>query len=275
MWAPAFVVIKRHMLQLSSLQNAISSVERGNDVAVAAYTLHGPLLQALEEAARHGAHVVVELESHPYGRAKHGLARENVRLAKELRAAGADARLRPGVHAKTLSVDGALYLDEKNWHSRDVILREDDAAEAAAIPRSKHDALAAEAGMLAHSRSSDGPIVETESFGTGNATYFALQALGQSGAAPRLLVSKDDLRGNARERAVLERLAARGVRVRICADSEKLAVAGDRAWLGSANATYSDGNFAMSDWGVCTANAAIVETVRTRLENEWRNAKEL
>jgi hypothetical protein len=263
------------MLQLSSLQNAISSVERAKEIAFAAYTLHGPLLEALEDAARHGAHVVVQLESSPYGRGKHGLARENARLANELRSAGADARLSEHVHAKTMRVDGALYLDEKNWHLRDVILRVDDAAEAAAIPMDKHNALAIEAGMLAHATSSDGPIVETESFGSGNATYFALEALAGSGAAPRLLVSKGDLRGNARERGVLERLAARGVRVRVCEDSEKLAVAGNRAWLGSANATFAEGKFAMSDWGVCTADAAIVDTVRTRLESEWRSAKEL
>jgi hypothetical protein len=263
------------MLQLSSLRTAIASVEHARDVCVAAYTLHGPLLQALEDAARHGTHVVVELEGTPYGSGRRGLARENARLTNELRAAGADARLSERIHAKTMNVDGTLYLDGKNWHSHDVILREDDAVEAATIAMDKHDALALEADMLARATSSDGPIVETESFGAGNATYFALEALARSGAAPRLLVSKDDLRGNARERGVLERLAARGVYVRICDDSEKLAVAGHRAWLGSANATYADGKFAMSDWGACTEDPTIVDTVRARLDSEWRSAKEL
>ncbi|HLX26112.1 MAG TPA: hypothetical protein VKR05_03905 [Candidatus Cybelea sp.] len=263
------------MLQLSSLREAIASVEYAKDVSVAAYTLHGALLQALEGAARHGAHVVVQLEGQPYDRGKRRLARENARLVHELRAAGADARLAPLIHAKSMSVDGTLYLDGKNWHASDVILREDDAVEAAAIPMDKHDALALEAEMLASAKSSDAPIVESESFGLGNATYFALQELARSGAAPRLLVSKGDLRGNARERSALEHLAARGVRVRVCTDSEKLAVAGNRAWLGSANATYADGKFAMSDWGVCSANPAIVDTARVRLESEWRSAKEL
>lgn len=263
------------MLQLSSLRDAISSVEHAKEVSFAAYTLHGPLLQALKDAACHGAHVAVELESQPYGRGKRSLARENANLVRQLRDAGADAKLAPLTHAKAMSVDGTLYLDGKNWHERDVILRADTTAEAAAIPMDKHDALALEAAMLASANSSDGPIVETESFGVGNATYFALQALARSDAAPRLLVSKDDLRGNAHERGVLEHLAARGVRVRVCTDSEKLAVAGSRAWLGSANATYADGKFAMSDWGVCTSDPAIVDTVRTRLESEWRSAKEL
>lgn len=262
------------MLRLSSLPDAIARVECASNVCVAAYTLHGPLLTALEEAARHGAHVAVELEGRPYGPGNR-LARENARIANDLRAAGARAKLSPHVHAKTMTVDGTLFLDEKNWHARDLILREDDAAEAATIPMKKCDALALEAQMLAHVKSSDGPIVETESFGTGNAAYFALQALARNGAAPRLLVSKNDLRANARERAALEHLAAGGVRVRVCADSEKLAVAGNRAWLGSANASYAEGNFAMSDWGVCTTDAAIVGTVRARLESEWRSAKEL
>lgn len=262
------------MLQLSSLRDAVASVGHAKNISVAAYTLHGPLLKALEEAARRGSHVAVELERQPYHGAN-GLARENERLAAELRAAGADASLSAGVHAKTMSVDGTLYLDEKNWHSNDLILREADGAEAAAIPMDKHDALALESAMLAHAKSSDGPIVETESCGVDNATYFALRALARGGSAPRLLVSKDDLRGNAREHNVLEHLASLGVRVRVCTDSEKLAVAGDRAWLGSANATYADGNFAMSDWGVCTGEPAIVEAVRTRLESQWRNAKEL
>lgn len=263
------------MLQVSSLRDAIANVENAQEVSFAAYTLHGPLLRALEDAARRGAHVVVELEGQPYGRGKRALARENANLINELCAAGADAKLTALIHAKTMSVDGTLYLDGKNWHACDVILREDDATEAATIPMDKRDALALEAGMLASAKSSDGPIVETESFGVGNATYFALRALARSGAAPRLLVSKDDLRGNARERSVLEHLAARGVCVRICADSEKLAVAGSRAWLGSANATYAGGRFGMSDWGVCSTNPAIVETVRKRLESEWRSAKEL
>jgi hypothetical protein len=263
------------MLQLSSLRDAIANVERAREVSVAAYTLHGPLLRALEDAARHGAHVAVELEEQPYGHGRPGLARENARLVGALRAAGADAKLMPQIHAKTMSVDGTLYLDGKNWHACDVILREDDAAEAAGIPMDKYDALALEANMLASARSSDEPIVESESFGVDNPTYFALRALARSGAAPRLLVSKDDLRGSARELRVLEHLAAGGICVRVCDDSEKLALAGNHAWLGSANASYAGGKFAMSDWGVCTANPAIVEAVRERLESEWRTAKEL
>ncbi|MGA7249541.1 MAG: hypothetical protein WBW89_17485, partial [Candidatus Cybelea sp.] len=64
------------------------------------------------------------------------------------------------------------------------------------------------------------------------------------------------------------------VRVRICGDSAKLAVSGNRAWLGSANATYADGRWAMPDWGLCTGDAASARTVRQRLVREWAGARE-
>jgi phosphatidylserine/phosphatidylglycerophosphate/cardiolipin synthase-like enzyme len=263
------------MLALSSTRDAIQSIERATQITAEAYTLHGPVLRALEDAAQRGARVAVKLERSPYGSSNRGLARENARLVGELRAAGADARLADPIHAKTMSVDGVLYLDEKNWHCGDIVLREDDRCAAASIPMVKRDALAEEARLLAAAKQSDETIVESESFGAGNETYNAVRELGLAHASPRLLVSENDLRGNARERSLLELLMRDGVRVRVCADSAKLAVAGDRAWLGSANATYAGGKFAMPDWGIRTRDASIVEAVRARLEAEWRTAKEL
>ena len=65
-----------------------------------------------------------------------------------------------------------------------------------------------------------------------------------------------------------------GVRVRVCKDSEKLAVAGSGAWLGSANATAAFGESDMIDWGLCTSDPAIVSAVRARLEAAWDGAAE-
>jgi hypothetical protein len=259
------------MLQLSSTDAAIASIESGKQVFVEAYTLHGPVLRALEDAARRGARVTVELERAPFDDAKRHLGSENARIAAELAQAGADARLEDPIHAKTISVDGTLFLDEKNWHEDDIVLRDDDAA---SIPMTKREALDQEAQLLCHARSCDGVIVESESFGAGNATYSALKALALAGAAPRLLVSERDLRGSPRERAALKHLAQNGVCVRVCKDSAKLAVAGNRAWLGSANATYADGKWAMPDWGLCTDDVEIVRSVRQRLEHEWAGARE-
>ncbi len=262
------------MLRLSSTGEVIESLASAREVYVEAYTLHGPILRALEGAAIRGVHVVVRLESRPYDDARGHLAEENVRVAGELCAAGVDARLADPVHAKRISIDGTLYLDEKNWHGGDIVLRDDDPAEAAAIPMTKHDALAQEARLLGQPAARAGAIVETESFGAANATYAALRTLGLSGAKPKLLVSENDLRGNARERSALEDLVRDGVRVRVCRDSAKLAVAGDCAWVGSANATYADGKWAMPDWGLCTGDATIVDAVRSRLESDWQTAKE-
>jgi phosphatidylserine/phosphatidylglycerophosphate/cardiolipin synthase-like enzyme len=259
------------MLELSSTDAAIASIESAKLVLVEAYTLHGPVLRALEDAARRGARVQVELERVPFDDAQRHLGRENARIAAELRRAGADARLDDPIHAKTISVDGTLFLDEKNWHEDDIVLRADDPA---SIPMTKREALDREAELLCHARACDGVVVESESFGSGNATYRALKALGLAGAAPRLLVSERDLRGSPRERAALSELTRDGVRVRICGDSAKLAVSGNRAWLGSANATYADGRWAMPDWGLCTGDAAIARTVRQRLEREWAGARE-
>jgi hypothetical protein len=262
------------MLRLSTTDDVIASLEAARNVAVEAYTIHGPVLKALEGAARRGATVCVELEKAPFDDAKGSLARENARVAAELRAAGAQATLADPIHAKRMSIDGAIYLDEKNWHLGDIVLR-GDAVDAASIAMTKDEALAQEARLLSQGRAGDGIIVESESFGAGNAAYRVLRALGRDGAAPRLLVSERDLRGNGRERAILSDLTRCGVHVRLCKDSSKLAVCGDRAWLGSANATYADGKYSMPDWGVRTDDAAIVGTVRAHLEGEWATAKEL
>lgn len=263
------------MLSLSSVGEVVSALASAPDVAVEAYTLHGPVLRAVEAAARRGARVTVALDGLPHNDPNGRLAAENRRLAGELRTAGAVVSLGEPVHAKTIRAGGTLYLDEKNWGRGDLVVREDDAAAARAIPMIKHEALAREAALLDAAPKDAGVIVESESFGCCNAVYGRLGALARAGAAPRLLVSERELRGNAREREVLERLVNEGTQVRVCSDSEKLAVAGDRAWLGSANATVAFGTSDCIDWGIRTADAAIVQAVRDRLEAQWGRAKPL
>jgi hypothetical protein len=260
------------MIELSSTCKVLAGLSTGHEIAVEAYTLHGPVLDALEGAARRGAHVTVELEGQPYADGKRRLASENARIVAELRRAGAEASLEDPVHAKEIAIDGALYLDERNWHDDDIVLRVDDPG-ASGSPMTKSEALEGEAKVLTGAHAGDGVIVESESFGTGNAAFDALRALGRAHAAPRLLVSEADLRGNAREKRALAAVARDGVSVRICRDSAKLAVAGDGAWLGSANATYAGGKCSMNDWGIATRDGAIVDTVRARLEKDWAESK--
>ena len=263
----------RAMLTLHSIDDVLTALERARRIAVQAYTLHGQVLDAVEAAARRGAAVTVNLEGRPFEGSKGHLAAENRRLVRELRAAGVVAALGHPLHAKAIETDGTLYLDEKNWGKRDLVLREDDPREAATIPMNKRDALALEADLLSRARAGDDAIVESESFGSFNVVESALALLGAAGAAPRLLVSERELYADSRERAVLEKLASEGVRVRVCADSEKLAAVGKEAWLGSANATSPYGRGAMTDWGINTRDDAIVRAVRDRLEKQWAMAR--
>ncbi|HVA32583.1 MAG TPA: hypothetical protein VNG31_00455 [Candidatus Baltobacteraceae bacterium] len=260
------------MLRLSSPSEALQALQQARDVEMHAYTLHGPFVAALEAAARRGAHVVVRLAEKPFADPGGYLAAENQRVAAALRAAGADAAVEEGSHAKTMRVDEALYLDDRNWQSDDVVLRA-DAADAASIPMRKHAALLQERSIL-QSTPGDDVIVETESFALRNSVSAGLDALAQSGSHPRLLVNDRDLRGNTKEAAALRRMVDQGVRVRICSDSEKLACADAQAWVGSANATAAYGPYDTIDWGVASRDPAIVDAVRTRLEARWERARE-
>jgi hypothetical protein len=262
------------MLTLSSVRQMLGALSHASEIDAEAYTLHGPVLRALEEAARDGAHVIVRLEGRPYGDPAGNFARENRRLVAELCAAGADAQLGHPLHAKAITVDSTLYLDDRNWGVRDLVVRDDDPSDIASIPSIKHEALAAEAQLLRGARAGDRVVVESESFGCCNAVYSALDALGRAGVAPRLLVCANELRANDRERKALDRLAHDGVRVRVCNDSEKLALAGNRVWCGSANATVAFGESDMPDWGVSTGNDAIVSATRARLETQWAKARD-
>jgi hypothetical protein len=259
------------VVELSSMGQVCRALRGARQVDLQAYTVWGPALKAVKAAAQRGAQVTVHLEGHPFNNPH--LAKENRNLAAQLRAAGATVALGHPLHAKALTVDGTLYLDERNWRPGDLVLRVDDPAEAAKIPMIKHEALAREGQLIDGASSADRVIVESESFGCCNKVYSELGAAALAGAAPRLLVSSRELSGNVRERQVLEGLVREGVTVRVCDDSEKLAVAGDAAWLGSANATIAAPESDSSDWGLDTRNATIVAAVRSRLEAEWQRAK--
>ncbi|MBV8148672.1 MAG: hypothetical protein JO092_06250 [Candidatus Eremiobacteraeota bacterium] len=255
------------MIQLSSTKDVVATLGRARTIDAQAYTLHGDVLHGLEDAARRGAHVSVRLEGRPFKNPK--LAEENQRVVNALRAAGADAALGHPLHAKAIEADGALYLDDQNWGRQDLVLRDDHPVD---VVMRKSEALAQEASLLL-AGNGVGAIVETESFGRYNPVSAALEKLARAGSAPRLLVSERDLRGNVKERAALARLAGEGVAIRVCENSEKLALSGNRAWVGSANATVAFGESDMTDWGLRTDDATIVNAVRSRIEAQWNSAK--
>ncbi len=261
-----------------------------------AYTLQSKhLLHALEDAARRGARVRVRLEGAPYGDPDGSFATYNRRLAIELRRSGAVVHVNDPasgdapLHAKALAVDGKLFLDDRNWARDDVIVRDDDPGDSSAVRSAtagrapsdragfamhKRTALQLEARMLERTRAGDRVTLETETFGSSNAVCRALDDLGKRGLHPRLLVERR-LASNGRERATLQRLATDGVEVRTTTDTEKFAVCGRWAWIGSANASPAFGTPDEIDWGTCTRNGAIVAAVAERLEMRWLAARPL
>ena len=139
----------------------------------------------------------------------------------------------------------------------------------------KRDALASEGKLLRAAAPGEDTIVESESFGCCNAVYSALDEAAKRGLHPRVLVCARELRGNDRERDRLAHLAADGARVRVTKETDKIALAGDRLWIGSANATAAIELPDTIDWGVCSDDAAIVAAARARVESTWAHAKAL
>jgi phosphatidylserine/phosphatidylglycerophosphate/cardiolipin synthase-like enzyme len=282
------------MLRLSSGPAALAAVGKGRDIAMIGYTIQSrPLLHALEDAARRGARVTVRLEGEPYGDPNGSFAGYNRKLAASLAQDGVCVRLTHGssegpMHAKGLAIDGKVYLDDRNWARDDLILRDDDPADAAAVRATaaggavagrpafalqKREALRLEAYMLQTATAGDRVTVETETFGTSNAVCRAVDDLGKRGLHPQLLVQRREAASNPRERAALERLTRDGVEVRTTDDTEKFAVCGSRAWIGSANASPAFGNPDIIDWGACTRNRQVVQAVATRLTQRWEQGR--
>jgi phosphatidylserine/phosphatidylglycerophosphate/cardiolipin synthase-like enzyme len=272
--------------------DVLGALAHGRDVALSAYVLApgNAVARALDAAAGRGAAVAVTLEDFesggPAARGLHGLAR---RTADDLRAHGARVSLGvPNgdvVHLKAAVVDGTAYLDDRNWAAagetivavrdpeRVALVRAAIRGEtgcAAGLATEKAGALELEAEAI---RSGGDRIdLETESFGS-CAVERALRERAESGATVRLLVSGRVAfaKGSERERAVLHRLAAAGVAIRTTDANEKLCVAGDAGWVGSANATYDA--VPTTDWGLRVREPPLLAALETSFASEWRSAR--
>ncbi len=269
----------------------VAAIARASRAEVSAYVLgaRSPIVRALESAADRGAQVSVRLEGAPYGggRSDDGMAARNRATAEALARHGVAVRLTApddaSTHMKAAVVDGTAFLDDRNWPSdgSDTILTTDEPADVAlvttafeGVPGSgghlateKSAALALEAAAIA-GRSGDRVEVESETFGFSSVSK-ALYARARAGAHVRLLVSTREFAAGGRtERSALHRLAGAGVEIRLTANDEKLCVAGDRAWAGSANATFAPAP--TLDWGMVTSNAATVRGIDAAFERNWR-----
>jgi hypothetical protein len=281
----------------------VAALGRAHDVALTAYTLReGAVREALAAAAARGAQVRVRLERDPLDDAARTLHRANDESVALLRAAGADAAEtgpnEPALHLKAAVVDGVAWLTDRNWAADgpERVLRDTDPADVAAVASAvagepgadghlattKAGALRLEADVI--ERAGSAPLaVESESFGTGT-VYNALLHRAQTGLPTRLIVAGREVEASGptgRETTRLRRLASLGVDVRVGDPrrgdlDEKLAVAGNDAWVGSANATYARGAFgAQRDWGLATRVPAIGDDLRAAFERNWAAARPL
>jgi len=245
------------MIALSSTGGVLTAMQHARAVTLTAYVLRpGRVLSALEDAAHRGARITVRLDANPYDDKNGDLQRENSDAIRALRAAGADATTfgasgSQPLHLKAALVDRSLYLDDRNWpdDGADTIIRDFDVRDIqsvieaiggspkndAPLATQKDAALRREANVIYRGADAGERIdVQSESFGYGR-VYAALRTAAERHVAVRLLVAQRDL--NAHTASALKRLIALGVTVRITTSDEKMALAGDRAWLGSANAT--------------------------------------
>ncbi len=251
-----------------------------SDIALSAYVLRRgcAVENGLERAGDRGARVSVTLDGHPYAgsREPDGAARANRRTAEALRRHGVTVHLTSAaevpVHLKAAVVDGTAFLDDRNWAAdgRDTIVATSDPGDVEAV----RDALAgASAGtpdlaldkaralrleaQAIYRAAGDRVDVESESFGY-SPVYSALRYRAEHGAHVRLVVSAREFRGggNGIERGALRRLRDAGVEIRVSAGNEKLCAAGDRGWVGSANASYAGAP--MRDWGLQTRDPSLV-----------------
>ena len=274
-------------ITLSSVDAAARRIRHSRDVDFGAYVLRpGAVERALVAAARAGARVHVALQRDPY-RGGPGERHANRDAARVLRAAGARVTLldrdRVPFHLKAAVCDGTAFLDDRNWSgdAKELVIADDRPGDVAAVRRalrgtgSRSDALATrkdaalqlEARLIERAR--DAPVVvETESFGAGEISA-ALRRHALRGAPTELIVAAREASHNPRERALLASLRRDGVVVRKTSVDEKVVLAGDAAWVGSANATYAGGGAgAQIDWGLVTRRPEVVAAVRRALQRD-------
>jgi hypothetical protein len=272
-------------LSLSSVPGVLAHIASARDVAFGTYFLpHNGVRDALETAARRGAHVSVTVQADPY-RNPYG-KRANDETARVLRDAGADVTLLPSdtvpFHLKAVVCDDTAYLDDRNWTKRgpELVIADDDPQDVALV----RDALAGRGGAdaalatrkdaalrreaeLVDGAGAAAVIVETERVATTPLTE-ALRRHARAGAPTTLIVARSGLRSRT-EASALAKLAADGVVVRAGGHNQKLALAGDAAWIGSGNATGAAGRSAgQLEWGLVTRDPAIVGAVRGELAGD-------
>jgi hypothetical protein len=280
-------------VDVTTTGDLLRALHGASSVDLAAYELRrdSDLVRALAGAADDGAHIRVRVDGRPYGPAGKAIAQATQSAAVELRRHGVivDVVSDHSAHLKAAVVDGRAYLDDRNWTTsgHDTVLTTTDSSDVALVrdaidgrpgfndhlATSKQRALDLETDLIG-SGTGDRIDVESESLGTFGGPYVQLKARATAGAHVRLIVSDNELRSayGKQERSALRALAHVGVEIRVGGSrsgvgNEKLCVAGDAAWAGSANASF--GHKCDADWGLRTKDGAVVGALQSRFEANW------
>ncbi|MEA2689711.1 MAG: PLD-like domain [Candidatus Eremiobacteraeota bacterium] len=274
-------------LSLGSASAVFKRIAHAHDVVFGTYVLRpdSGAQRALLAAAHAGARVRVTLQRDPYN-IRDGTAL-NAASTHALREAGARVRLLDlgdkAFHLKASVCDGIAYLDDRNWATGPQIVVADDQPRDVALVRAallaratasnrtlalrKDIALARETSLVRHA--GDAPvIVETENVG---ASPLADALCRHAARGARTVLILGDWRNHPyAERAAIERLKRAGVEVLETGTNEKLALAGNRAWIGSANATgpYDARTAGQFEWGAVTRVKALVNAVAAALRRD-------
>jgi len=277
-------------LALSSVQAVFDRMSTARTIVVAAFALQpdSPMVAHLLTAADRGARVSVAL-SRGFGM----YVAENAATAAALTARGVrvhvlDFARRP-THLKAAVLDGELYLSDRNWSAgsdEQIVLHDTVPGDRTLVERAilgvpghndhlwtkKADALAAEARVL-KTRRSHKVRISSESFGPDTPVFDALIARAAAGDTVEVLVAPAEYRQGTLERAALQELRDRGVRVALSSADEKFATDGDAVWLGSANATRGTPN--QIDFGLVTIDANVARRLAAQFDVEWRRSEPL
>lgn len=257
-------------VSLASTADLAESIRQAHNVELDAYVLRNPLVvYSLESAARAGAHVTVHLGDP--GRAPERDA--NAAVMRALKAAGARVTPEPGfgpdaLHAKIAIVDDSTYFDDRNFTSEqsETLICDRRKAGVREHLRPKDEVLADEAKMLREGAGHD-VVLATESLGPGPVVD-ALIERARHGDSVRVMYNRETQ--NPVAALAVARLRAAGVQLRLSAENHKIAVSGDDAWIGSANASPGAGE--QREWGMQVPEA-LARPLRATLEYCWWMAK--
>lgn len=252
---------------LSSFDAALGAIAGARTVTLSAYTLvpRSAIVRALVAAAHRGARVSVALTGEGFDYA----LEQNRTTEAILRQAGVRVHVTAyPLHMKALVADGRVVLLTDTNFSRDGLFVQVPAATANVVENaiegrtSYYGALTTEKAMslrveAAIIRGTTGPVyLETESLGAANPIYDALQDAIAARRPLRILASAAD----AATSPIPPTLAPF---THLVSSNEKILVAGDTCWTGSANS--SGGLEAQVDYGLRFDDAQICAALARRL----------